>query len=170
MARFDVSMNNPFLPPASSTPSKEDESIVISNRLTFSDPSNHRNTKMQMVLAGVILPFFGWLTFVGFSTGIYIWAIVMGILVVVAVCGWSRALSWFVHPFEFNVEFNSDSLRIWNTRKIGTEIEYHRTEIQRFLIERPAVSFGIKSSRMEKGFRRDYRQSSLPVSSMKSLS
>lgn len=128
------------------------EVISTSNRLVFSDPSNHRNAKLQMVLTGLALPFFAWLTFVGFAHGAYLWAIVMGSLVLVAAYGWFRALIWFVRPFEFKVEFTLECLRIWDTRNVGSNKEYPRTDIHRILIERPSVSFGTKKSRIEKGF------------------
>ena len=125
--------------------------MVTSDRLSFTDPSNHLNNKLQMVLAGVSLPFFGWLTYIGFSRGIYARALGMDALVTIAAFGWLRALMWLVRPFQYNVEFNSDCLRIWNTRDVAKEIKYQRTDIQRILIERPNVSFGTKSSRIEKG-------------------
>ena len=126
--------------------------MVTSEQLSFTDPSNHLNNKVQLVLAGVLLPFFGWLTYVAFSRGIYVWAIGMVALVSILAFGWFRALTWVVDPFQYNVEFNSACVRIWNTRDVAKEIEYQRTDIQRILIERPNVTFGTKSSRLERGF------------------
>ncbi len=128
------------------------EVISTSSRLIFSDLSNHRSAKYQMVITGLALPIFVWLTFVGFSHGAYLWVVVMGSFVVVASMGWFRAFVWFVRPFEFNVEFNLECLRTWDTRSIGSKMEYRRIDIDRVLIERPNVSFGTKKSRIEKGF------------------
>lgn len=105
-----------------------------------------------MVLVGLMLPFFGWLTYIGFSLGIYTWAIGMGALVAIVAFGWLRTLMWFVRPFQFNVEFNVDCLRIWNTGDGATEVIYQRAEIQLISIGRPYVTFSTKSSRIEKGF------------------
>ncbi len=67
------------------------EVISTSSRLIFSDLSNHRSAKYQMVITGLALPIFVWLTFVGFSHGAYLWVVVMGSFVVVASMGWFRA-------------------------------------------------------------------------------
>lgn len=145
-------MENSYLPPTYANSPCVAEVIHTSNGLAFTDPSNHRNTKVQMIIAGLALPFFAGLTFVGVTHGAYLWAFIMGSLVLVATSGWLRAIVWFVRPFEFNVEFNSECLRTWDTRNVGTIKEYPRAEIHRILIERLNVTFGTKSSRIEKGF------------------
>lgn len=145
-------MENPYLPPANGNSPIEVEAISTSNPLVFTDPSNHQIAKVQMVLTGLALPFFAWLTYVGFSREAYLWSIVMGSLVLVSSFGWLRSLAWFVRPFEFNVEFDSECLRIWDSREIGTDKEFPKSEIRRILIEQLNVSFATKSSRIEKGF------------------
>ncbi len=149
---FCYPINNSYLPPPYANSPMVAEVTNTSNRLVFSDPSNHRNSKVQMAITGLALPFFAGLTFVGVTHGAYLWSFIMGSFVLVAVHGWLRAIVWFVRPFEFNVEFTSDCLRIWDTRNVGTNKEYRRTDIRRILIERPNVTFGTKSSRIEKGF------------------
>jgi hypothetical protein len=76
----------------------------------------------------------------------------MGPMLLVSSHGWFRAFIWVIRPFEFNVEFNSECLRIWDTRAVGSNKEYPKAEIQRIFIERPNVTFRTKSSRIEKWF------------------
>lgn len=145
-------MQNPYLPPDVHCGPTDAEAGSSPDRLVFSDSSNHRNTKMHLVFMGGVLPLFSLLTMIGFSRGATVWSIAMGGLVVISSYGWFRALNWFVRPFEFYVEFNSEYLRIWDTRRDGTNRVHRREDIQRILIERPAVTFGTKASRLEKGF------------------
>lgn len=143
---------NPYIPPDVLSEPTDATAGFSPDRLAFSDPSNHSSTKMQLILTEVVLPLFLCLAIIGYLHGAYIWSIAMGTLVVISTHGWFRALFWFIRPFEFNVEFDSECLRKWDTRRDGSNRLYRREDIQQILIERPAVSFGIKTSRFQKGF------------------
>ncbi len=74
---FCYPINNSYLPPTYANSPMVAEVTNTSNRLVFSDPSNHRNSRVQMAITGLALPFFAGLTFVGVTHGAYLWAFIM---------------------------------------------------------------------------------------------